>query len=489
MAGSLLQAIISGSSLELPGFGQDSGGSGLTILFPLSWGDTVSDLANTLNLPADSILAVNPGLQVDSQLSVSQIIALPSSHIDTIMRSVDPGNSRIYGPSPSLPDVTLPPNAPRESYSARVPSDSVSVALPPPRSSQIAFDVLNTPQRNPLLAPLTEDTTNRQFASVGSPEPLSLASESNQALGPWIMSVVSSEPANGPGDSRNASIVPVAGQAPATATSAPIVDRGGSIFDASSHSLSESIFSGAQATNGVMQAGQNQQRNLTLNAPPPIPMMLAGSRDAVQLTSLMPLSGSICIVPSNSLWNSTFVPSDSHQTTLQLMGLLVAQLGSSTTMGSTTLVSAQGPAFIDPQAVAAQAANMRAGRVIELGAGRSLEFSLVTDRMRRIDAIGQEERAASRRTGDGLEELRVRQRDDEETEQTDEQREQGRRRRAAIAAMRRRRRPRSKRCRYWRGSRSILITPGARRYPKSVDLAEYHSRQPPWYLWRVESGD
>jgi hypothetical protein len=141
------------------------------------------------------------------------------------------------------------------------------------------------------------------------------------------------------------------------------------------------------------------------------------------------------------------------------------------------------PAFIDPQVVAAQVASMRAGRVVDLGAGRSLEFTLVVDRMRRIDAIGREEQAATRRTGDGLNEKVQDTEAEEETQQSDDRRDDERRRQAAIAAMRRRRRPRSTRCRYRHGSAGRSRGAGTVRYPKGVDLAEFRSRQPPRYLW------
>jgi hypothetical protein len=237
---------------------------------------------------------------------------------------------------------------------------------------------------------------------------------------------------------------------------------------------SDSVFNSVQATNATARAAQSRQHNQGSDIPPPMdPRWFAA-----QITS--PVPNGVSIAPPAVVTHATNLPNS--PTALQLMAWLVAQSNGSLAAGASSVVPQQGQPFIDPQALAAFAATMRATKVVDLGAGRSMEFSLVRDRLQRIDPIGHEDRAASgRRTYDGLEEVRVGRPDHEDVEQTDEQREQGRRRRAAIAAMRRRRRARTRRCRYWRGSRSILRASGAERYPKSVDWAEFRSRQPPRY--------
>ena len=491
----LLQAIISGNPLELPGLGSNNGG--LTILFPLSLGNTVTDLANTLNVPVDSILAVNPGLRGDSPLAISQVIGLPEGHVDHIMRSLDPTLGRTYGTSPSSSPPGAPPtiSIPHESHPDSLFYDCMRVVPPLLRSMQTALDMFNTPGQDARFTSQdNEAATSRWLVSVAPPtlpigisEPhdvptaitsisvLSLASASTQA------SSLALPPTSAPAQAASAAT-------PAPELSASSIDPHNVMLIAASSQERrawEGAVSVASVEKSFMQAAQDRQRNPVLNPPPPT--LMEGGRFAGRVTWAVPPSSNVGFVPPIDTQNTMAPSTDSRPVTLQLIALMMAQSAGSAAADARTVVPSQGPSFVDPQAVAALAATMRATKVVDLGAGRSMEFSLVADRMRRIDPIGQEDRPSLRRTGDGLEEVRVRCPDGEDVEQTDEQREQGRRRRAAIAAMRRRRRPRSRRCRYWHGTRHNLRPSGEAHYPKRVDFAEFRSRQPPRYMWNVGS--
>ena len=495
MSDSLLQAIISGNPLGLPGLGSNE--NGVTILFPLSMGNTVTDLANTLHVPVDSILAVNPGMQADTPLTASQVIGLPEGHINQIMRSLNPALDRSYGPSPSPPSQGVPPttDVTHGGYLDHLLRDGMQAAPPLLRSMPAALDMYNMPRQDePPGFQGNEEATNRWLVSVASPVLSNVISAPHDLLpGITSVSVLSLTSTSTQASTLVLASAPAPTTAPATVlasvpSTAPqmptsnIDPRSVTLTaSAQNRSAGESTFHFAPVERALMQTEQSRGRSPASNPPPP-PLLIDGGRPAVQVTWVVP-PRSTEFVPTVATQNTMVLPTDNRPITLQLMALLLAQSDGPAAM------SGQPQGFIDPQAIAAMAATMRATKVIDLGAGRSMEFSLIADRMRRIDPIGQEDRVAARRTGDGLEEVRVRSRNADEVEQTDEQREQGRRRRAAIAAMRRRRRLRSRRCRYWRGTRRDLHPSSTVRYPKRVDFAEFQSRQPPRYMWNVDGGE
>jgi len=479
MPHSLLQAIVSGNPLDLPGLGPKD--KGLTILFPLSMGGTVNDLANALNVPVHSILAVNPGLRADSPLGVSQVVDLPEGHLNQIMRNVSVSGDRAYV-SPARDSTSAASNALPERHDMNGLNDDMNAVQPALRSVIATFDVLDHLEQNLLLPLPAEDKADRWNVSIN---PTMAATSADPSL-EVPMPVVSVSQQTLPVPASNQ--IPVSTQAAESQTTiastmpAPNVDPG-KVFAVASiphQGESEGALSFTRVVNVVVPAAQDRQRYPDLPPPPP----MDESRFAAPTIKTPPPSGGIIIVPP-TIMNAMDLPTDSHPMTLQIMALmLAAQSGA----GAAAPMPSQPSPFIDPQALAALAASMRGTKVIDLGAGRSMQFSLVDDRMRRIDPIGQENRASVRRAGDGLEEVRVSRPNSEDVEQTDEQREQGRRRRAAIAAMRRRRRARTRRCRYWRGARRDLRASGNMRYPKGVDFAEFRGRRPPRYMWSVGSG-
>lgn len=450
--GGALRAIV-GNPLELPGLGNPLGndGNALTFQFPLSFGTTVNDLANALHVPVSDILAVNPGLQPNSPLSLSQVIDLPPAHIDTIARSLSNLGQASSDLTPPRMDLTLPSNAPPQSYTAPLPGGSVNIVPPMTATAKAAGDITGAVLGNGL-------------PGTASPAQWTIDSSdmASQARAPAITS---------PLDSVSTAI-----SSPRTSTAV------GEISNPSLSRDDEDRVGFARAATPVVRASQAHQHESDAIPPPPLPLdaSRASPLPGVQINPLASFA------PAYSGWNVVPVVVDSNQAKLEIMALLAAQLSGSNAAGS-TVATPQAPAFIDPQIVAAQAASVRAGRVVDLGAGRSLEFTLVIDRMRRIDAIGREEQAATRRTGDGLNEKIQDTGAEEETQQSDDRRDDERRRQAAIAAMRRRRRPRSKRCRYRGGSSRAAGKSGTVRYPKGVDLAEFRSRQPPRYLWTARN--
>jgi hypothetical protein len=471
MPSSLLQAIVSGNPLDLPGLGPKD--KGLTILFPLSMGGTVNDLANALNVPVHSILAVNPGLRADSPLGVSQVVDLPEDHLDQIMRNVSVSGDRAY--------VSSPPSTPSESattperYDVNAPNDGVNAIEPALRSVIATFDTLNRVEQNLLFPVPGEQQADRWNISI---TPVITASNAGQSLDMPMPVVSVSQPSS----------VSVSNQVPAQAAEpqtiastmpAPNVDPS-KVFAVASvphQGESEGALSFTRVANVVVPAAQDRQRYPDMPPPPP----MDDSRFAALPIRTAPTNSGISIIPP-TVMNALDLPADRHPMTLQAMALLLAaQAGA----GTSAPIPSQPSPFVDPQALAALVANMRGTKVIDLGAGRSMQFSLVDDRMRRVDPIGQDNRPSVRRTGDGLDEVRISRPSSEDVEQTDEQREQGRRRRAAIAAMRRRRRPRTRRCRYWHGARRDLCATGNARYPKRVDFAEFRGRRPPRYMWNV----
>lgn len=482
MSDSLLQAIIGGNPLGLPGLGSND--NGLTILFPLSAGGTVNDLANALSLPVDSILAVNPGLQANSPLSVSQVVGLPDDHVDQIMQSLNLAGGHTYVPTPAPSPSSwsthspseVPPPSGMPSVNSVVQGLNEQVLLPALHSLSVALDIFGQAQQNALYLTQGEADTDSWAVSLTSASQPSNASTTSTPV------PSSSQPST----TTSASSAPITEPPTATTLTTPVSNNPADITVAAPNQRqNESTFNFVQAANVVARVSQDRQRNPGSDIPPP---PIDGSRFAGQVIGTLPPSSSIEFVPPAGAINPANLSTNSP-TSLQLMALLMAQAGGLIATGTSTSPPQVQP-FVDPQALAAFAASMRATRVVDLGAGRSMEFSLVNDRLRRIDPIGQEDRAAPhRRSGDGLEEIRVGRPDEDDVEQTDDQREQGRRRRAAIAAMRRRRRPRTRRCRYWRGSRSRLHAKAARHYPQRVDWAEFHRRQPPRYMWNVAGGD
>jgi hypothetical protein len=475
MPSSLLQAIVSGNPLDLPGLGPKD--KGLTILFPLSMGGTVNDLANALNVPVHSILAVNPGLRADSPLGVSQVVDLPEGHLDQIMRNVSISGDRAYVSS-------QPASAPAESaaiperYGVNALNDGVNAIEPALRSVIATFDTLNRVEQNLLFPVPTEQQADRWNISI---TPVIAAPNAGQSLD-MPMPVVSVPQPSPVTVSNQAPAQAAEPQAIASTMPAPNVDPS-KVFAVASiphQGESEGALSFTRVVNVVVPAAQDRQRYPDMPPPPP----MDDSRFAALPIRTAPTNSGISIIPP-AVMNALDLPTDRHPMTLQAMALLLAaQAGA----GASAQIPSQPSPFVDPQALAALAATMRGTKVIDLGAGRSMQFSLVDDRMRRVDPIGQENRPGVRRTGDGLDEVRVSRPNSEDVEQTDEQREQGRRRRAAIAAMRRRRRPRTRRCRYWHGARRDLRASGNVRYPKRVDFAEFRGRRPPRYMWNVGGG-
>lgn len=404
-----------------------SDGNGMPFRYAMSPGDTVGGLARSLGLTVDALLGVNPGLRVDTPLTPGMQLNLPAS--GTAQAPYDGAD----GTNPGQVQRDLPPG---QNWHELPSTASL------PRSFTVVL--AGSPQQVGIQA-------------AGTP-----ANDANGAMAGRALSSASSLSA---------------GAVPASATTAYSAQLVRSTGPASANGQTLSY---AQAAGLLMQAGASQRTDDDRLPPPPLPP--SGVDRAPPVTQAMPLQASWAPSPSVS-WSIVPVAAGNDDAKLQIMALLVAQLGGST-MASSASVMPQGPAFIDPQALAAQAASLRAGRVIDLGAGRSMQVSLVNDRLGRIDAIGQEGQAA-RRTGDGLDALRAQQEEpDEEAALTDEQREDGRRRRAAVAAMRRRRRALSVRCRYRSGPRQPLRTDGGVRYPSGVDLAEFRSRQLPRYLWQ-----
>lgn len=465
MTDSLLQAIIGGNPLGLPGLGPKE--HGLTIVFPLSLGGTVNDLAHALHVPVELILAVNPGLRADSPLSVSQVVGLPEGHIEQIMRSVTVAGDQAYvtPPASSPPPVASPAPAIAQDDGPPMPGQR-GVAFACELSDLLRQSVLSLPpvavQSNRwTMGILPMASSGMAFATPPGPAPAAQAVAANdgQAAG---MSAQA-------GPTAGASVAPVSNLE---------LERAIVVATSPRTSESTSAFSYMRSANVVVPVAQDRQRNPLPGMPPPPP--LDDRRFAAPLACMPSVNTGITVVLPIASTGAVQPLTDRHPMSLQLMALLLMQAGNSGAAAATSSVSCAP----DPQALAALAANLRANKTIELGAGRSLTFTLVDDRLRRIDPVGQE-RSAPRRNGDGLQEVRVSFAHGEEAEQTDEQREQGRRRRAAIAAMRRRRRPRTRRCRYWRGRRRALRPASTVRYPKQVDLAEFRRRQPPRYQWHV----
>ncbi|HEV2680659.1 MAG TPA: hypothetical protein VGV14_09175, partial [Rhodanobacter sp.] len=244
----------------------------------------------------------------------------------------------------------------------------------------------------------------------------------------------------------------------------------------------------SQAAGTTIRTVQSQNNG---ELPPPPPMPPTDTRN-VPLMNTSTLQTPWAPQATPSAWNTVIEATDGNRAKLQIVALMAAAQMEGAVVASGP-AAGQTPGFIDPQALAAYATNARAGRSIDLGSGRTLEFSLVSDPLRRVGAIGEEQRTAatgSRRTGDGLDKVPQdgRTEPDEETRDGHQERDRERRRLATIAAMRRRRRPLSTRCRHRDGDRRPLHPLGGGRYPKGVDLAEFRGRLPQRYLWTTSPG-
>ncbi|MGO4702939.1 LysM peptidoglycan-binding domain-containing protein [Dyella sp. 2RAB6] len=427
--------------LQLLGGGHGAQGNGhVQLSFPMSPGDTVSTIADKLGLPLDGLLRVNPGMSANTPLSAGLTVQLPvSSFGDLNGNWGDRGNGQVGNPSghelPLLPEL-----ADALRGTARIDGIQLGVTL---------------------------STANLQAVPLIAAGALNSADIAAQAA-------------------RN----PLAGWPGGTAPgSAPVnyvqgADRGGTVatgLPASSLGAARAdgmVLSFAQAAGVLAQAAMNHQHgNDSVPPPPPMPW-LDSTRPALVATPMAWQAVPQGLSPAG--WSVAAAAVDGNEAKLQIMALLMAQLGQAAA-GNAGAANVQTPGFIDPQAVAAQAAAMRAGRNIDLGAGRSLQFTLVQDRMRRVGAVGEEERAAAGRRPNEAEVKPAREQRAGEAEAAQEDRD--RRRRAAEAAMRRRSRKLSTRCRPRRGPRLPLCEPGRARYPQTVDWAEFRGRLPPRYLW------
>lgn len=437
--------------LQLLGGSHGGLGNGhVQLSFPMSPGDTVSTIADKLGLSLDSLLQVNPGLSANTPLSAGLTVQLPVSSVSDLNgnwgnRGNDNGNGNVNNQSghelPLLPEL-----ADALRGSARIDGIQLGVTL----STSAAM------QSVPLIA-------------AGALNSADVAAQaSRDQLAGW--------PGGAATGSAPVNYVPAADRGGTVASGVPASALGAARADTV-------VLSFAQAAGAMAQAAMNDQHgNQSVPPPPPMPW-LDGARPGLMSTPMAWQAQPQSLPPAG--WNVAAAAVDGNEAKLQIMALLMAQLGQAA-VGSAGAANMQTPGFIDPQAVAAQAAAMRAGRNIDLGAGRSLQFTLVQDRMRRVGAVGDEERAAAgRRPGDTeVKSAREgRAQEAEESQESRDRREQGRRRRAAEAALRRRRRKLSTRCRLRRGPRLPLRETGHGRYPKAVDWAEFRGRLPPRYLW------
>jgi LysM repeat protein len=440
--------------LRLLGFGhghQDGwhDGDGLRFGYPMNTGDTLSTIAGKLQIPINELLNINPELHADSPLTPGLDIALPTNHIDRVINNItqltrpDMSNHPTPGNGPEVPRPSTPPSSadPRTAPTAPVPpsSNSQDARVPPARS--VGDSVAGN-----RIGASPDTSTVAQRVVVGDVSQTPFASE------------------------RSTYVVTDTTSSKSTATALP---------------ADEVSFShAARATIGTVQSQQDGSL-----PPPPFPQNTDNRVLPLFNTSAVQTSWVPQAVPAG--WNTVMAATGSNDARLQIMALLAAQIGGASI--SNGPVTGQTPGFIDPQAVAAYANSMRPGHSIDLGGGRRMEFSLASDQLRRVGAIGEEGRAVStgsRRTGDGLDEVQQDERteSDQETQDGHEERQHERRRLAAIAAIRRRRRPLSTRCRYWHGERRPLYASSGNRYPNHVDLAEFRGRLPRRYLWTATPG-
>lgn len=408
-------------------------GDGLRFGYPMNPGDTLATIAGKLGIPVDELLTSNPSLRIDSPLTPGLDIALPTHRIDQLIDKAGqlnmPGSSNNHEPPPWSQGQTSTPSTP----------------VDPPRLATSADGNrgnLTPANRNANALPGSSAIAPQAVADSTTLAPMQVPAGERSGYAVAIQTTGKSQAATLPVDTMNF----------------------------------------GQAASTTIRMVQNQNDGSL--PPPPLPQSAESRAMPLFNTSAMQTPWAPQATPS--AWQVVVDNTGGNQARLQIMALLAAQIGGASI--SNGPATGHTPGFIDPQAAAAYANSMRAGRSINLGAGRSLQFSLAADPMRRVGAIGEEGRAVSvgsRRTGDGLDEVQddVRTEADQETQDSHDDRQQERRRLAAIAAMRRRRRPLSTRCRYWRGQPRPLYASGDRRYPKNVDLAEFHSRRPQRYMW------
>lgn len=439
----LLQLLVGGDR----GRGVGNGNGHVQLNFPMSPGDTVSTIAEKLGLPIDSLLQANPGMSANTPLTAGLTVQLPVSNPGELHGAWNDGNGRADTVPPGQRELPLPLDLPNP-MRARIDGIQLGVTL---SAGPYAQQVL------PLVA----------AASLNAAD-ASMQAARTQPLAGW-------PGGTGPGTAP-VSYVPAADRGSASATALPASSLGAARADGV-------VLSFAQAAGALAQAAMDQQHgNGSVPPPPPMPW-LDGTRPNL-LSVPMAWTGAVPQGTPTAGWSVAAPVVDGNEAKLQIMALLMAQLGQAAA-GSAGAANVQTPGFIDPQAVAAQVASMRAGRAIDLGAGRTLEFTLVQDRMRRVGAIGDEERTIAGRRAPNADAKRTSgtRTENEASQESRDRREQARRRRAAEAAMRRRRRKLSARCRPRRGPRLPLREPGQGRYPASVDWAEFRGRLPPRYLW------
>lgn len=427
--------------------GQGNANGHVQLSFPMSPGDTVSTIAGKLGLPLDSLLQVNPGMSANTPLSAGLTVQLPVSSLGDLNGNwASRGNGNVDN------------NAGNQGHELPLLPDLADALRGSARLDGIQLGVTLSTSANLQSVPLV---------AAGALNSADLAAQAGRnPLAGW--------PGGTAPGSAPVNYVQGADRSGVVATGVPASALGAARAD-------HVVLSFAQAAGAMAQAAMNQQRgNESVPPPPPMPW-LDGARPALVAAPAAWQAMPQGTPPAG--WSVAAAAVDGNEAKLQIMALLMAQLGQAAAGGAAANV--QTPGFVDPQAVAAQAAAMRAGRNIDLGSGRSLQFTLVQDRMRRVGAVGEEESAAAgRRPGAAdVKSTREPRTENEESEESRDRREQDRRRRAAEAALRRRRRKLSTRCRVHRGPRLPLREPGRGRYPQAVDWAEFRGRLPPRYLW------
>ncbi len=493
--------------------GQEDGDGNLLINYPMTPGETLAGLAANLHIPLAELLLSNPDLGASTPLSNGLTLSLPPQYLSTMT-----SNAQGYV-------------APLSSSNGAMPSGSTATALGTDDNplADLVQNVLGigSSHGNPLASLLGLDpTTSMPIGQGGSYDWADVVAQMTQSVyAPFAAATSLLAPTE-----EMASYAPffatqallsargeaAAGPNPfAAASSAPLGFSEASVALTTSSlqaaAIEENTLAGSArvtaATSGVAisAAMEGEATSPTSSATYAAAERASQSQRAPELPLPPPLGGdpranpfaqetappSALVLPATPPGWSVVVVSNSYanQAKLEIMALLAAPLGPLAVAAGAGggMAGAQAPGFVDPQAAAAYAAAaMQGGRSINLGMGRSLQFSLVDDRLRRVGAIGEDERGAgSRRTGDGLDEAaRV-----DPAERDEEARgdrggdDQERRRLAAVAAMRRRQRPRSTRCRYRHGPRRPLRATGSGRYPSGVDLREFSERLPPRYLW------
>jgi hypothetical protein len=438
----------------------DGHGGNIRLGYPMIPGETVSSVAVRLHIPIDELLSSNPTLKVDTPLTPGLDINLPTRNLDQTLSNI----ANLSAHDMPAHDVPLPPQGSHELLVApALPANAGSATIPS------ANDIGNIDVRNPAAVVVA--------ANVGTANPGAMH-------------------AGGIDAGLVSSAYQLAGNAQATPAQNVVPDRSNvymlsSVMLAGASKLQTGaandetmpVLSFSQAASTTIRAVQSQNNG---ELPPPPPMPPASDTRNIPLVNPSTLQTPWAPQAAPSAWHTVIEATDGNQAKLQIMALMAAaQMEGAVGNGSAV---GQTPGFIDPQALAAYATNARAGRSIDLGSGRTLQFSLVSDPLRRVGAIGEEQRAAtagSRRTGDGLDQVPQDERTepDEETQDGHQERNHERRRLATIAAMRRRRRPLSTRCRCRVGDRRPLHAAGFGRYPKGVDVAEFRGRLPQRYLW------